>query len=68
MVTTMFEFKILLSSGSVDRGSRIKEACGEHVHMNINTPHTSPIPTPKKRGTRAKKTLKTTQFPPDVRK
>ena len=42
----MFELKILLSSGSVDHGSRIKQAWGEHVHKNINTSHPSPIPTP----------------------
>ena len=33
----MFELKILLSSGSVDHGSRIKQAWGEHVDKNINT-------------------------------
>ena len=42
----MFELKILLSSGSVDHGSRIKQAWGEHVHKNINTSHPTPIPTP----------------------
>ena len=45
----MFEFKILLSSGSVDRGSRIKQACGELVNKNVTTPHPTPIPTPVKR-------------------
>ena len=67
MMTTMFDFKFLLSSGSVDRGSRIKQACGEqYIHTNVNTPHPTPIPTPKKRGLRAKQNAQTHAAPPDL--
>ena len=45
----MFDFKFLLSSGSVNRRSRIKQACGEHIHKNVNTPHPTLIPTPSQR-------------------
>ena len=46
MIMTISDLNFLLSSGSVDRGSRIEQACGEHIHKNVNTPHLTQIPTP----------------------